>query len=151
MKYDSKVYWFLIYMALFELTKAPNICPLVTLSNKFLGKKCIFVYWFWCTIKCIPGSPIDNNYYKLQFHIERINGLMQERRNSIANALELRPSCTNPWRWWAMHGALMTTINHILIRIWGQCVKQISFSSLGWSLWIKTNHFIYGLSAYMTS
>ena len=33
-----------------------------------------------------------------------INGLVQERRNSIANALELHPSCTNPlicvnWIW----------------------------------------------------
>ena len=26
----------------------------------------------------------------------RLHGLMQERRNSIANALELRLSCTNP-------------------------------------------------------
>ena len=26
-----------------------------------------------------------------------IDGLMQERRNSIANTLELRLSCTNPW------------------------------------------------------
>ena len=25
-----------------------------------------------------------------------INGLVQERRNSIGNALQLRPSCTNP-------------------------------------------------------
>ena len=29
---------------------------------------------------------------------EKINGLVQERRNSIANALELRLSCTNPSR-----------------------------------------------------
>ena len=28
-----------------------------------------------------------------------IDGLVQERRNSIANALELRLSCTNPWIW----------------------------------------------------
>ena len=27
---------------------------------------------------------------------QHIDGLMQERRNSIANALELRLSCTNP-------------------------------------------------------
>ena len=27
---------------------------------------------------------------------DRIDGLMQERRNSIANALQLRLSCTNP-------------------------------------------------------
>ena len=29
-------------------------------------------------------------------HISYIDGLVQERRNSIANALELRLSCTNP-------------------------------------------------------
>ena len=29
----------------------------------------------------------------------QIDGLMQERRNSIANTLELRLSCTNPSRW----------------------------------------------------
>ena len=28
-----------------------------------------------------------------------IHGLVQERRNSIANALELRLSCTNPSIW----------------------------------------------------
>ena len=28
-----------------------------------------------------------------------IDGLVQERRNSIANALELRLSCTNPSIW----------------------------------------------------
>ena len=26
-----------------------------------------------------------------------INGLVRERRNSIANAMELRLTCTNPW------------------------------------------------------
>ena len=30
------------------------------------------------------------------FHQSQIDGLVQERRNSIANALELRLSCTNP-------------------------------------------------------
>ena len=29
---------------------------------------------------------------------DKIDGLVQERRNSIANALELRLSCTNPLR-----------------------------------------------------
>ena len=28
-----------------------------------------------------------------------IDGLVQERRNSIADLLELRLSCTNPWIW----------------------------------------------------
>ena len=31
--------------------------------------------------------------------ISQMYGLEQERRNSIANALELRLSCTNPLKW----------------------------------------------------
>ena len=34
------------------------------------------------------SHELGNNY--------NIDGLVQERRNSIANALELRLSCTNP-------------------------------------------------------
>ena len=30
---------------------------------------------------------------------DNVDGLMQERRNSIANALELRLSCSNPSMW----------------------------------------------------
>ena len=41
-----------------------------------------------------------NNYSLLRWHIsiniKHINGLVQERCNSIADALELRLSCTNP-------------------------------------------------------
>ena len=36
----------------------------------------------------------SNSHYK-----NKIDGLVQERCNSIANALELRLSCTNPSRW----------------------------------------------------
>ena len=32
-------------------------------------------------------------------NLDRVNGLVQERRNSIANALDLRLSCTNPSSW----------------------------------------------------
>ena len=37
-----------------------------------------------------------------------IDGLMQERRNSIPNALELRLSYINPltWHWWTVFGRL---------------------------------------------
>ena len=31
---------------------------------------------------------------------KQIDGLMQEKCNSVANALELRLSCTNPSKWW---------------------------------------------------
>ena len=34
-----------------------------------------------------------------KYHQEHIDGLVQERRNSIANALELRLSCTNLSTW----------------------------------------------------
>ena len=42
--------------------------------------------------------PFDDVIMKwnILFHTPQIDGLVQERRNSIANALELRLSCTNP-------------------------------------------------------
>ena len=40
--------------------------------------------WAWPLIKTALNGDLD------------IDGLMQERRYSIANALELRLSCTNP-------------------------------------------------------
>ena len=36
------------------------------------------------------------NDYFLAFMVHDVDGLMQERHNSIANAMELRLSCTNP-------------------------------------------------------
>ena len=37
--------------------------------------------------------------YRDSHYQDKIDRLLQERRNSIANALELRLSCTNPSRW----------------------------------------------------
>ena len=37
--------------------------------------------------------------YSFQPDVYKIDGLLQERRNSIANAMELRLSCTNPSKW----------------------------------------------------
>ena len=51
---------------------------------------------FWHLQK--SKNPTINNHkpdYKLN-----LNGLVQERHNSIANALELHLSCTNPSIWW---------------------------------------------------
>ena len=47
------------------------------------------VLWYWCLSVCVCMYVSDILQYC-------INGLVQERRNSIANALELRLSCTNP-------------------------------------------------------
>ena len=49
----------------------------------------------------VIGGPIgchnDNLWcYQWRQSSHHIDGLVQERRNSIANALELRLSCTNP-------------------------------------------------------
>ena len=41
----------------------------------------------------VHNSSVQTNYTKVTCNIY---GLVQERRNSIANALELRLSCTNP-------------------------------------------------------
>ena len=52
--------------------------------------------------------------------MSKIDGLAQERHNSIANALELRLSCTNPSKWpvwlgsiqpWSMH--LPNPLSHV--------------------------------------
>ena len=44
--------------------------------------------------------------------ILQIDGLVQERRNSIANALELRLSCTKPSKWYSL-------INYTSSVTWG--------------------------------
>ena len=48
----------------------------------------------------------------IHFTIANIDGLVQERRNSIANALELRLSCTNPSIWYDN----TSSINYITVR-----------------------------------
>ena len=47
------------------------------------------------------GSAEFNSahFHALWFYEVHVDGLVQERRNSISNALELRLSCTNPSKW----------------------------------------------------
>ena len=51
-------------------------------SNKYLCRQGKYVY------QVVPRITLGCDWY--------INGLLQERRNSIANAMELSLSCTNP-------------------------------------------------------
>ena len=51
----------------------------------------------WCQRTNWPSS--SHRHQPLQQQQDCINGLVYERRNSIANALELRLSCTNPSIW----------------------------------------------------
>ena len=46
----------------------------------------------------VKGGPI-HIYVPIPCYIPKIDGLVQQRRNSIANALELCLSCTNPLKW----------------------------------------------------
>ena len=45
------------------------------------------------------GSAEFNTAYFHALWFYEVDGLVQERRNSISNALELRLSCTNPSKW----------------------------------------------------
>ena len=50
------------------------------------------------SLKFVPKGPVDNKPALVQLMAwhNYLDGLVQERRNSIANALELRLPCTNP-------------------------------------------------------
>ena len=60
------------------------------------------------------GGSIVNDFETIDHRcyndtVRYIDGLVQERHNSIANALELRLSCTNPSIWHPSHPMLMPT------------------------------------------
>ena len=58
---------------------------------------------------------------------ECIDGLMQERCNSIANALELRLSCTNPSAW-SVSSSIESQIEHCWK--WPNCLACPAWSKL---------------------
>ena len=65
---------------------AEGLSTMITFQNNWNEQKCV-----WCLLIAVIGDW----YY--------INGLMQERRNSIANALELCLSCINPVNYLMYH------------------------------------------------
>ena len=73
-----------------------------------------------------------------QFNLMRIyqtDGIVQERRNSIANALELRLSCTNPSKWYLIHISRPQLLSD---NICGNCVGNSAFClSLLYVTWFK--------------
>ena len=92
------------------------------------------------TIKALPGTNMIllvpgitnliissdfNDYPCALTHWElHIDGLMEERRNSIANALELRLSCTNPsiwckeWPTYHVSASMMPGISLVRVMDW---------------------------------
>ena len=57
----------------------------------------VWIYQIVTGVTSVVGVPsthlVGHKHYEPNYHFD---GLVQERRNSIANALELRLSCTNP-------------------------------------------------------
>ena len=89
------------------------ICPLIALCcyvhgityiilwNSWSGcRYCKYWWLYWPLVSVMIAPPFEArscwNNEVFEFEVQHINGLVQERRNSIANALELHLSCTNP-------------------------------------------------------
>ena len=66
------------------------------------NKKLLFKYTETRILKTIYNNPFVLTY---PWYLERgyIDGLMQDRRTSIVNALELLQSYTIPSIWWSLH------------------------------------------------
>ena len=103
--------------------------PLAILWLVFPSLRIISTEWWWhrechsaaitvatVVVPCHVGQSLqliwrlDTCRWHLQVLNLQVDGLVQERHNSIANALELHLSCTNPSKWvteiWLQHRAL---------------------------------------------
>ena len=52
----------------------------------------------WMKFQSVGSAEFNTAYFHALWFYE-VDGLVQERRKSISNALELRLSCTNPSKW----------------------------------------------------
>ena len=85
-----------------KLCMYPVVCqPTFNTSSA----KPIHIYIIWT--HTLPHRCTNNCLRPLQW--QHMDGLVQERRNSIANILELHLSCTNPSIWMSWHYDLLTT------------------------------------------
>ena len=64
------------------------------------------------------------------WHREQLNGLVQERRNSSALAMELRLSCANPLRWLIKFNSLTPERCNVVLNYW------LSNSYQGYVFWV---------------
>ena len=70
--------------------------------------KCI-LWQYHLTLSAYRDMPL--------YHVtaQQIDGLVQKRRNSIANTLELRLSCTNPSKYGIVTVTMLEWIDHVII------------------------------------
>ena len=83
-------------------------------------------------ISLISISIRSLSTYLLNYHID---GLVQERRNSIATALELRLSCTNPSTWDSIKLIVYGSRGgHIYVRELGQLMASSRCLNWWWNV-----------------
>ena len=75
--------------------------------------------WLWNVLMGPPFSPNPTNLY-----LSHIYGLVQERRNTTAIALELHLSCTNPSIWSRIPGPLILVWPCIVLLMDGRSFDQ---------------------------
>ena len=108
----SKMFWPFLYRSPMDSLKGPVIWSLVFL--------------FWQPEQSVE-QPVANS---LRQHNAHIDGLVQERRNSIANALELRLFCTKPLIW------------HFDINSWSRATSRLIWSFiLNEVIWFEKTHY----------
>ena len=89
--------------SLYQLVVSSNVCEVF--AELLLFKICLTAFWLngcW-----VPGAKRRKDLFLDSYcepgilftKVVHIDGLIQERRNSIANTLELRLSCPNPSIW----------------------------------------------------
>ena len=64
------------------------------------------------------NRTIDCTHKHARYLAVQTDGLVQERRNSIANALELRLSCTNPTRCLIKHAFSFVMLCFVVVPLW---------------------------------
>ena len=97
------------------------------------GMRCMSFYFYGIYIDIAMWNPdqLHSNYY--QSRLQDIDGLVQETHNSLANALELRLSSTNPSIKGFIIHCLAQTDSVLLITFQiALCCESIRYTALEW-------------------
>ena len=86
------------------------------------------------------GTAEFNTAYFHALWFYEVDGLVQERRNSISNALELRLSCTNPSKWKHFLHADFRVSLMLLEHPFGQTLEwPVSWDSIAYDSYISVD------------
>ena len=87
---------FLVLMALFDCALSHCLLAFCSLMNS----SCF--HMMRCGYACVDAASTEAAYFECPLEVihRYVDGLVQERRNSSALAMELRLSCAKPSIWW---------------------------------------------------